>query len=323
MFRFICVLVSAVVFIFGTGIAQAQTVGFATLPPGAINNITVQVMSKVVQKNSTLRMRVLPFRGGEAVTRAVNTKKAEFGITEVASLTAALTGLAGTEYDGEPTKNLRVALRLRPILIGMFVLKDSPIKAVIDIKGKRYPSGWSQFPNAIPLSLGIMATEGLSFKDIKGVPVTNIIRGANDFKAGKLDIGFFALGAPKMAEVNSAVGGIRWLNVRNTPETLKAMRAVRPDYYIATAKPSPIMAGISSPTNVLAVDTVIFVGTHVAASVVEEFVAAVFANKSQLVKGHPLSRAYNPKLMGKQFKTAKYHPGAISFYKKKGIWSGS
>ena len=323
MFRFICVLVSAVVFIFGTGIAHAQTVGFATLPPGAINNITVQVMSKVVQKNSTLRMRVLPFRGGEAVTRAVNTKKAEFGITEVASLTAALTGLAGTEYDGEPTKNLRVALRLRPILIGMFVLKDSPIKAIIDIKGKRYPSGWSQFPNAIPLSLGIMATEGLSFKDIKGVPVTNIIRGANDFKAGKLDIGFFALGAPKMAEVNSAVGGIRWLNLRNTPETLKAMRAVRPDYYIATAKPSPIMAGISSPTNVLAVDTVIFVGTHVAASVVEEFVAAVFANKSQLVKGHPLFRAYNPKLMGKQFKTAKYHPGAISFYKKKGIWPGS
>ena len=306
-----------------TGSLHAQTVGFATLPPGAINNITVQVMSKVVQKNSKLKMRVLPFRGGEAVTRAVDTKKAEFGITEMASLAAALTGLAGSEYEGEPTKNVRVALRLRPILIGMFVRKDSPIKTVIDIKGKRYPSGWSQFPNSIPLSLGIMATEGLTFKDIKGVPVTNIIRGADDFKAGKLDVGFFALGAPKMAEVNSAVGGIRWLNVRKTPETLKAMKAVRPDYYIATVKPSPIMAGIAAPTNVLAVDTIIFVGTHVADNVVEEFVAAVFANKGELVKGHPLFRAYNPKLMGKQFSIAKYHPGAISFYKKKGIWSGS
>ena len=59
MFRFICVLVSAVMFITATGIAHAQTIGFATLPPGAINNITVQVMSKVVQRNSKLRMRVL------------------------------------------------------------------------------------------------------------------------------------------------------------------------------------------------------------------------------------------------------------------------
>ena len=75
------------------GAAQAQTVGFATLPPGAINNITVQVMSKVVQKNSGLRMRVIPFRGTEAVMRAVDGKKAEFGISEAASLTAGLTGM--------------------------------------------------------------------------------------------------------------------------------------------------------------------------------------------------------------------------------------
>ena len=306
-----------------SGAAQAQTVGFATLPPGAINNITVQGMSKVVQKNSGLRMRVIPFRGTEAVMRAVDGKKAEFGISEAASLTAGLTGMKGSEFDGQPTKNLRVALRLRPILIGMFVRKDSSIKTVADIKGKRYPSGWSQFPNSIPLSLGIMATEGLTFKDIKGVPVTNIIRGADDFKAGKLDIGFFALGAPKMQEVNSAVGGIRWLSVRKTPASLKAMRSIRSEYYIATVKPSPVMAGVAGPTNVLAVATLILVGTHVANDVVGKFVAAVHDNKGELVKGHPLFRAYNPKLMGKKLSTAKYHPGAIAYYKKNGIWPGS
>ena len=323
MFRILRISAATAASVTLASAAYAQTVGFATLPPGAINNITVQVMSKVVQKNSGLRMRVLPFRGGEAVMRAVDAKKAEFGISEAASLTAGLTGLKGSEFDGKPTKNLRVALNLRPILIGMFVRKNSDIKTVADIKGQRYPSGWSQFPNSIPLSLGIMATEGLTFKDIKGVPVTNIIRGADDFKAGKLDIGFFALGAPKMAEVNSAVGGIRWLNIRKTPETLKAMRSIRPDYYIATARPSPIMAGVDGPVNVLGVDTVILVGTHVSNDVVEMFVAAVYAKKAELIKGHPLFRAYNPKNMGKKFSTARYHPGAISFYKKQGIWPGS
>ena len=302
------------------GPAAAQTVGFATLPPGAINNITVQVMSKVVQAKSGLKVRVLPFRGGAAVMGAVDKKRAEFGISEVASLTAGLTGSA--EFEGRPTKNLRVALRLRPLLVGMFVRKDSDIKTVADIKGRRYPSGWSAFPNSIPLTEGIMATEGLTFKDIKGVPVTNIIRGADDFKAGKLDIGFFAVGAPKMAEVNSAVGGIRWLSIDNTPGKLKRMQTIRPDYYIASVKPSPINAGITGPTNVLAVDTLIFVGTHVADDVVEKFVGAVHKNKGDLVKGHPLYRAFNPKLMGKQYSTARYHPGAIAYYKKAGLWSG-
>ena len=170
----------------------------------------------------------------------------------------------------------------------------------------------------------VYADSGIkTFKDIKGVPVTNIIRGADDFKAGKLDIGFFALGAPKMQEVNSAVGGIRWLSVRKTPASLKAMRSIRSEYYIATVKPSPVMAGVAGPTNVLAVDTLILVGTHVANDVVGKFVAAVHDNKGELVKGHPLFRAYNPKLMGKKLSTATYHPGAIAYYKKNGIWPGS
>ena len=299
---------------------MAQTVGFATLPPGAINNITVQVLSKVVQRNSGLKVRVIPFRGGKAIQFALNDKKAEFGISEVASMTAGLTGI--DEFKKRPTKNLRLAFRLRPLVVGFFVRKDSPIKTVADMKGKRYPSKWSQFPNAIPLSLGIFATEGMTFKDIKGVPVTNIIRGANDFKAGKLDIGFFAVGAPKMAEVNSAVGGIRWLSIDKTPAKLKRMQGVRPDYYIATVKPNPINAGITGPTNLMGVDTVIMAGVHVSNDAVEKFLGAIHPNKAELVKGHPLFRGFNPKLMAKQYSVARYHPGAISFFKKKGIWPG-
>ncbi len=280
----------------------------------------MQVLSKVVQRNSGLKVRVIPFRGGKAIQFAVNDKKAEFGISEVASMTAGLTGK--DEYAKRPTKNLRVALRLRPLVVGMFVRKDSPIKTIADMKGKRYPSKWSQFPNAIPLSKGIFATEGMTFKDIKGVPVTNIIRGANDFKAGKLDIGFFAVGAPKMAEVNSAVGGIRWLSIDKTPAKLKKMQGVRSDYYIATVKPNPINAGITGPTNLMGVDTVIMAGVHVSDDAVGKFLGAIHPNKGELVKGHPLFRAFVPKLMAKQFSVARYHSGAIKFYKKKGLWPG-
>lgn len=300
--------------------AQAQTVGFATLPPGALYNITAQVMSKVVQEKSGLKMRVLPFRGGAAVHAAVNAKRAAFGVTEVASLTTAYQGEA--EFKDRAMKNLRVALMLRPLIVGFYVRKDSGIKSLADMKGKTFPTGWSAFPNAIPLSEGIMATAGIKWSDMKGVPVTNIIRAADDFKAGKLDIAFFAIGAPKMTEVNSAVGGIRFLPLTNTPDALKAMQKVRPDYYIRTVNPAPINAGIAEPTPSLAVDTIISVGAHVEDEVVTKFLEAVLASKPDLVKGHPLFRAFNPKESGKAFAVAKHHPAAIAFLKKKGLWTG-
>ena len=106
----------------------------------------------------------------------------------------------------------------------MFVRKDSSIKTVADIKGKRYPSGWSQFPNSIPLSLGIMATEGLTFKDIKGVPVTNIIRGADDFKAGKLDFGIYSFCLDRMfgsPRITMKVKKLLILDILQYPTTIR------------------------------------------------------------------------------------------------------
>ncbi|MBT3915827.1 MAG: TAXI family TRAP transporter solute-binding subunit [Rhodospirillaceae bacterium] len=300
------------------GPVSAQTVGFATLPPGSINNLTVQVLSKVIQKNSDLKMRVIPFRGAHAMHNAMNSKNAEFGISDIAGMTSALTGAA--EYKGRALKNLRVAFRIRTLSVGFYVRKDSKIKTIADIRGKKFSSKWSAFPNALPLSNGIFATAGMSIKDIDGVPATNIIRSADDFKAGKIDVGFFATGAPKMAEVNSAVGGIRFIDIPNTPENNAKMKTIRGDYFVSVVRPSPVNAGIAKPTGVLGVDMVIDVGSHVSDAVVEKLLGAIHPNKAKLVKGHPLFRGFNPKVMARQYSTARYHPAAIKFYKKVGLW---
>ena len=304
-----------------SGGAAAQTIGMATLPAGAINNVTTQVIAKVVQANTELKARVLPFRGTQAVQTAVNVGDADFGIGDIGSMVAALDGI--DEFKGRPLSNLRMAFRIRTLPIGVFVRKDSPIQTVADIKGKRYSSKWSAFPNAIPLSNAIFATAGFTLADIDGVPASNIIRGADDFKAGKTDVGFFAVGAPKVAEINSAVGGIRWISLENTVQTLAAMRGVRSNYFIHTVNPSPVNAGITGPTNVLGVDVVIFTHAGGANDVVEKFLAGVHPNKEELIKGHPLFRGFVPKLMAKPFSGVAYHPGAVAFYKKAGVWPGN
>jgi len=300
------------------GAATAETVGFATLPPGAINNVQAQVIAKVVQGNSNLKIRVIPYRGGGAVAGAVNTKRAEFGISDIVEMTDAQTG--GGQFKGRAMPNLRVAFRVLAFPLGIFVRKDSKIQTLAQMKGKRFATEWTAFPNSIPLTNGILATAGLSLKDVKGVPTANIIRGANDFKAGKTDAFIFAVGAPKVAEVNSAVGGVRVLPMANTPENLKRMKSVRPDYFMITLPARMPFVGIVKPTTVMASDLIIYVGAHVSDATVYAFVKGVHGNKASLVKGHPSFRAHVPKLMAKQFSRGKYHSGAIKFYKEAGLW---
>jgi len=302
------------------GSASAQIQGFATLPPGAINNVQAQVIAKVVQQNSKLRLRVAPYRGGGAVAAAVNGRRAEFGISDIVEMTDAYTG--NGQFKGKKMRSLRIAFRVLTFTIGIFVRKDSPIKTVADLKGKRFATEWTAFPNSIPLANGIMATGGISRKDVAGVPTTNIIRGAEDFKAGKTDAFIFAIGAPKVAEVNSSVGGIRVLPIPNTPESLKAVQSVRKDYYLTTLPARLPFVGVVEPTTVMADDLIIYTASHVPEKTVYEFVKAIHPNKAELVKGHPSFNGFNKDLMGKQFTVAQYHPGAIRFYKEIGIWKG-
>lgn len=298
--------------------ATAQIQGFATLPPGAINNVQAQVIAKVAQQHSKLRMRVAPYRGGGAVAAAVQGGRAEFGISDIVEMTDAYTG--NGQFKGKKMTRLRVAFRVLTFHIGIFVRKDSPIKTVADLKGKRFATEWTAFPNSIPLTNGILATAGLSLKDVSGVPTTNIIVGAEDFKAGKTDAFIFAIGAPKVAEVNSSVGGVRVLPIPNTPESLKAVKSVRPDYFLVTLPARMPFVGVLEPTTVMADDLVIYTSTRVPEKTVYEFVKALHPNKADLVKGHPSFNGFNKDLMGKQFTVAKYHPGAIKFYKEIGIW---
>ena len=55
---------------------------------------------------------------------------------------------------------------------------------------------------------------GLTEADVKPVLVPNVVRGADDFVAGALDVFFFAFGAPKLREVDATVAGIRAIAIR-------------------------------------------------------------------------------------------------------------
>lgn len=296
----------------------AQPIAISTLPPGAINNVQATVLAKVVQEHSDLQMRVITFNSPSAIIGAVQNKQADFAYTSNDEAGAAFRGT--DEYKGQAMKDLRVAMTVFPFVVGIMVKDDSDIKRIADLKGRKFPTGWQGFLQGLPLSEALLATEGLALKDVDPVPAANLLRAADDFKAGKTVGTMFAIGAPKVAEIHAAIGGVRFLALPNTPEALKRMQAVRPEYHMAEVKPAPHLPGVKGPTNLMQYYINVMTHRQTSDEVVYKFAKAVHGRKAELVKGHPSFNAFTDQGMAVKHIGAEYHPGAVRFYKEVGIW---
>jgi hypothetical protein len=300
--------------------AGAQAYGLATLPPGSLLNALSTVIAKVVQDNSKLQVRVQGYGGDSGVFDAINNKSSDFLALDIAETADAYHGRGNWQGKAKPT--IRTAMTVYGFQVAPFVRNDSPVRTIADLKGKRIPGVWAQQTGVLQLSIAMLANGGIGYKDVVDVPVVNVVRAADDFKAGKLDMFFFAVGAPKVAEVSAAVGGVRLVPYSDSPDAVKRMQAVRPEYYLSEVRPAPHIAGVDKPVQVQTFDFIIGVGTHVPDAVVYEFVKAIHANKKDLAAGHPSFNRFNPSEAGKFQPTLPHHPGAIRFFKEAGIWRG-
>ncbi|MCD6042174.1 MAG: transporter solute receptor, family [Burkholderiales bacterium] len=312
-----CAAAAALAFSFSVG---AQTVGFATLPPGSILHAQASVIAKVVQDNSKLQVRVIGYGGDTGILESVNSKKDDFWLLDVGESADALHG-RGT-WKGNPKKNLRTAITMYGFQMAFWVRKDSNINSIADLKGKKVPSEWVQQTGVIPHTTAVLAAGGLSYDDVVKVPEVNVVRAADDFKSGKLDLLFFAVGAPKVQEVAASVGGLRILPMNPLPDSESRMKKIRPEYYFSTVNPAPHIAGVDKPSPVQTIDVVIGVGAHVPDAVVHQFVKAMRENKKGLVAGHPNFRQFDETQAGKVQPSLPHHPGAIRYFKEVGIWRG-
>jgi TRAP transporter TAXI family solute receptor len=313
--NFRCVAAAATIVF--AGAAGAQTIGFATLPPGSILHAQASVIAKVVQDHSKLQVRVIGYGGDTGILDAVNSTKADFWILDVGESADALHG-RGT-WKGNAKPNLRTGITMFPFQMAFWVRKDSNIQSLTDLKGKRVPSDWVQQTGVVAHTTAVLAAGGLSYSDVQKVPEVNVVRAADDFKSGKIDLLFFAVGAPKVQEVAASVGGLRLLPMNPLPDSEARMQKVRPEYYFTTANPAPHVAGIDKPSPVQTIDVVVGVGSHVGDDVVYQFVKAVRENKKSMVEGHPNFNQFDEKQAAKTQPTLPHHPGAIKYYKEVGL----
>ena len=296
--------------------AQAQVLGFGSAPQGSIGYNMSSAIAKVLAEDAKIQSRVQPYSGSSAVLPLVNSGELDLAVCNVLEIEEATKGEG--PYNGRKQANLRVLGVIFPLLSSIFVRKDSGIRSLADLKGKRIPAGFSAQVTLDRIIDAVLANGGVERKDVRPVLVPNVIRGADDFVERKIDGGFFALGAAKVLEVHKSTGGIRYLPLSDDPAAVARMQKHMSYAYVTTVNPGPAFAGIEQPTKLMAYDYLLMVGSHVKEDTVYQIAKAVSEGKPKLVQSLGAFRGFDPAKMGKST-SAPIHPAAAKFYKEKGM----
>src|SRR5690606_32242616 len=206
-----------------------------------------------------------------------------------------------------------------PLRVAIFVKKDSDIKTIKDLKGRPMPDGFTSQKIILPLLDAEYAPFGMTRADMQPIQVPNVVAGADAFTSGKADGFFFAMGSAKVREADAAVGGIRALDIPNTPEALAAVQKHIPVAYLRPEKPGKGNPGVTQPVHAVAYDALVIASAKTPDEVVYKFTKAMYENKAGMVETFPVFNLFDQKLMAKK-EPFPYHDGAIRFYKEKGLW---
>ena len=300
-----------------SGQASAQqALGIGTSPQGTLTYQIGAAYGQAVNDALGRQARVQPQSGTGVMVPLVDSGELDVGFVNTLEMTDAFTG-TGT-FDGRPQDNVRMVGVMFPIRVGMFVRDDSEIETVEDLRGRRL--AWEYTSQQIIQTVlnGVLANAGLGPDDVEHVLVPNLIRGVDEFIAGNVDAGFFAIGPAKVSEADAAVGGIRFLPMSESEEALARMQDAVPSSYIATVRPTQATTGVEEPLPTMHYNYTMFVNAGLPDELAYDLTRVLAEKSEQMAASVPLFRQLDPKALWQDF-GVPYHPGALRYFEENGI----
>ena len=316
--------IAAILLAPGPGLAQQlpRSVTIGANPPGTGFYAVASGLSKVLSGVVPFEMTVQPYSGSSTFLPLLNTGELEFGINNAVDMALANRGpnfKIGGRNPFPHTPNVRMALRGHALTVGLLVRRDSPIKTIHETKGKRmtgeYPAHLAVWYNMF----GYLSGAGLTWDDVKVVPVPAVNEGLDALVQGRADVSLHALNTAKVKEADATVG-VRHISGDCSREGEARLRKAVPGYYPKWIK-AGTAAAVVDDTCVVAYDIYLTVGAKVSDAVVGTMLKGVWDNFEKLHPIHPHLKEWTRERAVTADVTLPYHPGAIQFYRERGLWT--
>ena len=218
-------------------------------------------------------------------------------------------------FQGKPLKNIRAVASLYPEHVQVVVAKDSGIKTINDLKGKRVGVGapGSGVEGDVQAIFGVA---GLTYKDLKKADFLDFGATASRFKDNQIDAGFVVAGYPTAALMDLTT--TKDVSLISFDKAFLDKLHKKYPFFVASKITAKTYKGIDTDIATPAVMAILITHEDVPEQQIYDFLTSMFKNLDDIAAVHAKGKEITLKgaLNGL---TAPLHPGAARFFKEKGL----
>jgi TRAP transporter TAXI family solute receptor len=247
---------------------------------------------------------------GENV-RLINKKEVELALVQSDTLDFAFNA---KEAFKEPLKAMSTIAVLYPEIVQVVVASAGPIKSFADLKGKKVGVGapgsgteanFRQLAEIYGMKKEDVNAQFLSFSE-----------SAEAYKDKHIDAFIVTAGIPNAGIMDvSTQNEIRILDI---PADVAAKLTQKYPFLAAVKVPANTYKGQTAEVSTVAVNAVLIAGNSLSEAMVYNLTKALFENQAELASAHAKGKELNLQYAVKGV-SIPFHPGAVKYYKEKGL----
>jgi uncharacterized protein len=301
---------------------QLKSVAIGSNPPGSLFYALASGVSKVISESTPIQAQVQPHAGTSTFLPLLDSGELDLGVVNAVDMGLAYQGPTRLQIGGKNpfphVPNTRLIMRGSPLRSSLIVRKDSPIKNIAEVKGKRvtgeYPAQLAVWYNVF----GALSNGGLTWKDVKVVPVPGVNEGVDALVQGRAEVTTHAIGSAKIREADAAIG-IRYIPLDCSAQGLERIKKAVPGYYLSTVKAGS-SSGIVEDTCAYTYDIYLVGHKALPDAAITTMLKGIWENIAKLPPLHPGFAEWTRERAVDSEVTIPYHPAAVQFYKEQKSW---
>jgi len=297
--------------------AQAQNLSIATGGTGGVYYPLGGGMAAVLSKYVSGMQATAEVTGGSVANlQLIGTGKPYLAMTMVDAGIDALKGQ--DKFTGKPVP-VRTLMVMYPNRMHVVTIEGTGITKMADLKGKRVSTG-----------SGGSATEVMAFRVIEAAGLDKdrdmkrerlgVAESANALKDRKIDAFFWVGGLPTAAVSDLAHSPGVKVKLVDHADLVKKMNQKYGNLYVEDRIPKETYNGMTADNRQATVMNLLVANANMDEKTAYNIVKAVFEHRDELIRVH--KEAENFKLENQKSAAAggiPWHPGAVRFYKEKGV----
>jgi TRAP transporter TAXI family solute receptor len=299
-----------------------------TLAPGTTSYMAAVALAGLAKKHTNLKVAVLPQTGDSGNIKFLRDDAVQLATIGAPSAVCSNQGIGWFKGNGHPLRLLHPICANENALLAA---ADTNIRTPADVRGKRVSSHYYGAPEIEMSLLSHLAARGLTYKDIVPVSVTSYKEGLEAVIEQKADIVSSAMGAIAPLQELRVARGFRPISGDLfSPEAIKKIKEISPgympikinkkdDFTLNWLKDDP-----NIPEEIVFLRYWFYLVTtpELSDEVAYEISKAVWENYKELAPVFQrFLRDWRPENMVSINAFIPYHPGAIRWFKEKGVWT--